>query len=186
MEEKPTLFKRLPKPIRLGLDLGRLVVGVKGFAMLWALGIGILPTVAVVLADLPPAAKILGGTSAFLLSTAAVGHTIAWWKRRSTVDPLRRERQSALDDLARKLKEGREIKNDRDLPAGVWSQRNQSWQAATEKLLDNRFFSAEASLFRASEPRNVPGGRKDVARDLAGLNGKLEVLREILGTGRAE
>lgn len=95
-----------------------------------------------------------------------------------------KDRQSALDDLARKLKEGREIKNDRDLPPGVWSQRNQGWRAATEKLLDSRFSSAEASLFRASEPRNVPAGRRDVARHLAYLNGQLEVIEKIIWAGK--
>ena len=98
----------------------------------------------------------------------------------------RKDRQSAIDDLARKYQEGVAIKNDRMLSAVVWSLQNQGWQCATEKLLDSRFSSAEASLFRASEPRLPPGGRQDVARDLAALNGQLEVLREIIGSGKAE
>ena len=90
MEEKPALFKRLPKPIRLGLDLGRVVVGVKGLTLLYPLASGIVSATAVGLTDLPLLAKILVGTSAFLVGTAVVGQTIARWKRRSesSVDPL--------------------------------------------------------------------------------------------------
>ena len=98
----------------------------------------------------------------------------------------RKDRQDTIDELARKYKEGGEIKNDRALSAVAWSQQYQGWHDATEKLLDSRFSSAEASLFRASEPRYPPGARHDVARDVASLNGQLEVLKEIIGTGKAE
>ena len=98
----------------------------------------------------------------------------------------RKDRQDAIDDLARKYQKGVAIKNDRVLSAVAWSLQYPGWLHATEKLLDSRFSSAEASLFRASEPRLPPGGRQDVARDLAALNGQLEVLREIIGSGKAE
>ena len=98
----------------------------------------------------------------------------------------RKDRQSAIDDLARKYEEGVAIKNDRALSAVAWSQQYQGWHDTTEKLLDSRFSSAEASLFRASEPRLPKGARQDVARDVASLNGQLEVLKEIIGTGKAE
>ena len=98
----------------------------------------------------------------------------------------RKDRQDTIDELARKYKEGVEIKNDRALSAVAWSQQYQGWHDATEKLLDSRFSSAEASLFRASEPRLPKGARQDVARDVASLNGQLEVLKEIIGTGKAE
>ena len=98
----------------------------------------------------------------------------------------RKDRQDAIDELARKYKEGVEIKNDRALSAVAWSQQYQGWHDATEKLLDSRFSSAEASLFRASEPRLPPGGRQDVARDLAALNGQLETLKKMIGTGKAK
>ena len=98
----------------------------------------------------------------------------------------RKDRQDTIDELARKYKEGVEIKNDRARSAVAWSQQYQGWHDATEKLLDSRFSSAEASLFRASEPRYPPGARHDVARDVASLNGQLEVLKEIIGTGKAE
>ena len=98
----------------------------------------------------------------------------------------RKDRQDAIDELARKYKEGVEIKNHRTLSAVAWSQQNQGWHDATEKLLDSRFSSAEASLFRAAEPRLSEGARQDVARDVAYLNGQLEVLKEIIGTGKAE
>ncbi len=115
-----------------------------------------------------------------------VGRLMAAGKRIAQIERGEKDRQSAIDDLARKYKEGVEIKNNRALSAVAWSQQNQGWHDATEKLLDSRFSSAEASLFRASEPRNVPGGRQDVARDLASLNGQLEMLKEIIGTGKAE
>ncbi len=95
----------------------------------------------------------------------------------------RKDRQDAIDDLARKYQKGVAIKNDRVLSAAEWSLRCQGWLQATEKLLDSRFSSAEASLFRASEPRNVPGGRQDVARHLAYLNGQLEVIEKIIWGG---
>lgn len=85
--------ERLPKPIRHALDLGTKVVGVKGLAMLWALGLGMLPSIAVVLAGWPLSATILAGTSAFLLGTASVGQTIAWWKRRHHLKVAWEERQ---------------------------------------------------------------------------------------------
>ncbi len=115
-----------------------------------------------------------------------VGRLMAASKRIAQIERGGKDRQSAIDDLARKYKEGVEIKNNRALSAAAWSQQNQGWHDATEKLLDNRFSSAEASLFRASEPRLPAGARTDVARDVASLNGQLEVLREIIGTGKAE
>ncbi len=98
----------------------------------------------------------------------------------------RKDRQSAINDLARKYEEGVAIKNDRAVSAVAWSQQNQGWHDATEKLLDSRFSSAETSLFRASEARRPPGGRQDVARDLAVLNGQLETLKKMIGTGKAK
>ncbi len=98
----------------------------------------------------------------------------------------RKDRQSAINDLARKYEEGVAIKNDRAVSAVAWSQQNQGWHDATEKLLDSRFSSAETSLFRASEARMPPGGRQDVARDLAVLNGQLETLKRMIGTGKAK
>jgi len=40
----------------------------------------------------------------------------------------------------------------------------------------------------AAPTRSKPfqGARQDVARDVASLNGQLEVLKEIIGTGKAE
>ena len=98
----------------------------------------------------------------------------------------RKDRQSAINDLARKYEEGVAIKNDRAVSAVAWSQQNQGWHDATEKLLDSRFSSAETSLFRASEARLPTGGRQDVARDLAALNGQLETLKKMIGTGKAK
>ena len=95
----------------------------------------------------------------------------------------RKDRQDALDELAKKLEEGEAIKNDRGNRVAVWSQQYIDWRDATKKLLESRFTLAEASLFRASRPRKVLGGRQDVARDLASLNGQLEVIEKIIWGG---
>ncbi len=115
-----------------------------------------------------------------------VGRLTAAGKRIARLEGRKEDRQSAINDLARKYEEGVAIKNDRAVSAVAWSQQNQGWHDATEKLLDSRFSSAETSLFRASEARLPPGGRQDVARDLAALNGQLETLKKMIGTGKAK
>ncbi len=79
---KLALWERLPKPVRHTLDVGKIVVGLKGLGMIWAIAVSMLPVTGVVLADLPWSLKIPIGIFGIAVTTALTGHVIVWWKRR--------------------------------------------------------------------------------------------------------
>ncbi len=102
----------------------------------------------------------------------------------------RKDRQDALDELARKYEDGVALFADRDkLSAADWEAAWEEWRLDMVQFLESRFTYAKASRFNNLGPIpavEIPSGRQDVGRQMRLLAHQLEILKIFIGTGEAD